>query len=165
MAPGTGMMDKDDLYYQIASNKLTEQYQRGRGFDSRAVGIMGLSATVGGIAAVVLKDFTGTATSGEADVAVAIVLAMSVLATMLCSILALRPRKEWRHDPELGKLSSQMRNWDEVVTLRKVSLAMRDAITANNDILSDKGKHVVAAGWFLMVSALCLIVLGILVSR
>ena len=85
-------MDTQQLYFQIAHDQHEENYRRGRGFDARASAVLFLSATLAGVAAIVLKDFSGPRPPSPATIAVLAAIALAAGGAMWCSRSALRPR-------------------------------------------------------------------------
>ena len=158
-------MTKAELYVQIALAKVSEQYQRGRGFDQRAASLIGIAVTLGGISAIVLNfSETDAVKLSDGALVAVFILVVAMFGTVVCCMEATRPRKGWRHDPNLRVFSSQMGKFNDEQVLEWVSQFTRDAVEVNNRILDTKGRHLVAAGWFLLAMALALVVLGVLVN-
>ena len=55
-------MSKYELYYQTALAQYQRQFGQSTGFDARATAMLAVAATLAGIGAVILKDFSGQAT-------------------------------------------------------------------------------------------------------
>ena len=78
------------------------------GMDARALGVMGMAATLAGIA-IVLKDFSGSQTLTPAALVVTGVLAVSLAG----ALWALKPDKGWRHDRDLDVFARHLGDYDD----------------------------------------------------
>lgn len=57
-----------DLFLQAARDQLDEQFRLGRGMDSRAATVGAIASAFAGVAAVLLKDFSGAEAHGPPTV-------------------------------------------------------------------------------------------------
>ncbi len=157
-------MDKTELYLHIAHEKFSEQYRRGRAFDARAGAVLGVAPTLAGIAAIVLKDFSGQQSLSGADIVATIVLGAAMVGAMLCALLVLKPQNQWRHDPDLKVFGDNLGRFTDDEVVEWAGEFTRDAVEVNNGLLTAKGRRLVAAVWFLVAMAAALVTLAVLVN-
>ena len=158
-------MSKYDLYYQIALSQYQEQHRRSAGFDSRAVGVMGIAATLGGITAVILKDFSGPSPLAWWSIAIALAVAGVLLGAVRSALKALSPRK-WSISPDPIELASHLHSPDyQAKGLTEwVGDELAQSITYNEAVLVAKGKAVICASRLLGLMAVLVIVLAVAVN-
>lgn len=84
-------MSKYELYYQISLAQYQEQHRRSAGFDARAMTMIAVAATLAGIGAVILKDFSGQSTLSAWTIAVTGLVAITFVGAATSAISGLRP--------------------------------------------------------------------------
>lgn len=105
-------MRKTELYYQVAYSHLQDQDKRNSELEGKATSLTGIIVLLMSIGAILLKDFSNT--PGQSlSVASMVIIALGLLAfsgTMLATFNALRPRSDWRRDPQLSELAEHASN-------------------------------------------------------
>ena len=132
------------MYYQVAQSQLLDQYQRNRDLDIKLVAAIATAATLGGITAVVLKDFTGSDSTSFTPFTIipVIIITVGLVVTNLSAIFGLLPRA-WRGDPDLCKFSSYLHDYDDVTIAEWAGDQLRNAVRYNETVLFDKSKSLV----------------------
>ena len=154
-------MDKAELYYQVAHSHLQEQDQRNRDFDMKAIGVIGVSATLAGIAAIVLKDFSGASTDlSTLPIALTIFVGITFLAAFCFGLNTVRPGK-WRRDPNLNDFASHLPDYADDVLIEWAGDQFRNAVEKNDAALKMKATSVLCAIIALFFLAAALIALAV----
>ena len=135
-------MHKHELYYRIAHSQLQEQDQRIRDFDFKAAGVLGLAFTLAGIAAVILKDFTGDDPKEITcwTVAAVIIFSGAFFSCVLCALLALRQR-DWYGEPKLVDLAKKVENCDDAAVFTWTGDWIKCSVDGNQPTFDTK------SGW------------------
>lgn len=100
-------MSKYELYYQISLAQYQEQHRRSAGFDARAMTMIAVAATLAGIGAVILKDFSGQSTLSAWTIAVTGLVAITFVGAATSAISGLRPR-QWSVSPDPKTLAGHL---------------------------------------------------------
>ena len=155
-------MSKQEIYLQIVRSQHEENYRRGRGFDARAATVLGLAATLAGIAAIVLKDFSGPRPLSPETIAILAAFALAAGAAMRCSLRALSPRG-WLGIDFKG-LSERLQEIDPARGAEWVGDQFRETVEYNEAVLTAKGRSVIRACRWLFGAALLVVALAVTVN-
>lgn len=123
-------MNTQEIFFELARDKLAEQFRVGRSLDARTGTVAAAAAALSGVAALLLKDFSGAPAPGPFSLVIAAAIGLGLLLTLGACLRAIRPKKEWRHDPPLERYLEgfeQYPNTDPIAwTGRQISNATRE---------------------------------------
>ena len=155
-------MSKADLYYQIALAQYQEQHRRSAGSDARAAAMMAVAATLAGIGAVILKDFTGRSTLSFWTSATTALLAFAFIGAAGSAIAGLRPRR-WSVSPVPRTLASHLHSpdYEEAGLTEWVGDGLATSVAHNEVLLVAKARAVIAAA--VCVGAMTVLVIALAV--
>ena len=159
-------MTKEDLYYQIALAQYQEQYRRSAGFDARAGSMLAVAATLAGIGAVILKDFSGQSTLSLWTGSVTALLAGAFIAAAGCAIRGLWPR-QWRVNPTPSGLAVHLHSpeeYEEAGLTEWIGDELAESVDFNNKLLMAKGRAVRASAVYVGIMAVLVIGLAVAVN-
>ena len=155
-------MQKTELYYQVALSQMEEQEQRNQAIDLKMSGLITLSVTLVGVAAIVLKDFSqNQSIANWSTNPVALVGLALFLFVMTCGAWVLSPRSGWRRDPDLKRFREHLPDYGDEVFVKWAGDQLGNAVEANEPKLNNKFKWLGYAIWALAVQVVCLIVLAL----
>ena len=153
-------MNRQELYYQVAHSQKAEQEQRNRQLEIKATWTLGFASTLVGVAVIVLKDFSG---SGDLsfDTPTLLVLVGFVLAflSIVVSALNVIRIRTWRHDPILADFAKVLYDYEEDGLTEWAGDQFKNAVEANEGLLTAKAKSVT---WSLGSLAALVLFLGAL---
>ena len=103
--------NKRELYYQVAHSHLSEQDGRNQLIEQKASGALALSSALVGIAAIVIKDFSGTSSVPLTGITLffGTFMAVAFVATAGLSFRTLWIRS-WQRTPDLKAFSEHLSN-------------------------------------------------------
>ena len=156
-------MNKTDLYYEVAVAQYQSQVQRSSGLDARAVAIMAVAATLAGISAVILKDFSGGSTLTWWTGVPTGLIALALLGSVLYGVRGVKPRK-WRINPGLRTLASHLESYEDEPLTEWVGDRLQQSVDWNEEIIIAKGRALIRAARCLAAMALLVIVLAVAVN-
>jgi len=129
-------MNKSDLYYQVASYKLSEQGSRNQQLEYKASASIGISAPLIGLAGFTISSWN----SWSIAAAVVMLLAFGVAAITAISILWIR---DFYNSPKLSELSQHLTaGFDDAALTEWTADAYSASIDLNEDVLREKAESV-----------------------
>lgn len=153
-----------ELYYRHGLAQLSEQYQRGRGLDARAGTVAAVASALVGVAAIVLKDFTGPTAPGKVSIIVASMIALSFLGSMGYCLRAISPRKAWYFDPPLDEFVEGFDKYPKTNPTRWTGNQIRNSVRKNELAINHKAKALSRAVTCLIVMGMLTVALGVAVK-
>ena len=131
-------MNKINLYYEVAHSQLQEQDRRNGEFGGKAVGIMGVSASLLGINALVLRlSAPGAQGLSAIEIGVGVALLLSFLATFTLCLSVVRTRS-WLRSPRLKDFAHHLRDYEDEALTEWIGDQYRRSVEHNEGILSRK---------------------------
>ena len=155
-------MSKAEIYLQVTQAQHEENYRRGRGFDARAAAVLGLTATLAGIAAIILKDFSGPRPPSLPTITVLTAFALAAGAAMWCSLRALRPSGWLGIDHR--KLSEHLQDLEVACAAKWVGDQFCEAVEHNERLLTAKARSVIGACRWLFGAVVLVVALAVTVN-
>ena len=154
-------METSELYYQIGQSQVQEQNERNREIDTKLASALGLAVTLGGITAVVLKDFTGNPDATVSGLTTGTALAVGGLFITVCffALAGLRAR-DWRADPDLQNFSTLLSTHPKSDLVEWTGDQLRDSVVCNDKALNRKATHLNRTLASLGFMVLCLMFLA-----
>ena len=134
------------------------------GMDARALGVMGMAATLAGIGGHRAQGLLRFANPYPAALVVTGVLAVSLAGALWCALWALKPDKGWRHDRDLDVFARHLGDYDDTQVMEWAGEFTTAAVRANSPVLVAKGRRVIASVRFLAAAPALLTVLAVLVN-
>ena len=136
-------MEKTELYYQVAHTHLVEQDHRNSQLESKATSILVIAATLVGVAAIVLKDFSASASDlSRTDLGFAAAVLLSFFVTVGFAIAALRVRTFDRR-PVLGTFATHLSgDYESTKLVEWVGDEFAHSVEHNHGELAIKAKWV-----------------------
>lgn len=132
----------------MSFSQLKEQRESQRGIDQKVSGLIGISATLVGVAAIVLKDFSGSPEGlSWVSALLASVIALTFLAEVYWGYQIMKPR-EFRHDPDLEKFSEYLGgDYADDAFVGWMGDQLRNSVSYNDKMLKAKVEDLHRALW------------------
>lgn len=158
-------MSKYELYYQTALAQYQRQFGQSTGFDARATAMLAVAATLAGIGAVILKDFSGQATFSVWTAVVTGLVAITFIVAAGSAISGLRPRP-WHVSPNPNVLAEHLHSpeYEESGLTEWVGDELARSVAQNAKVIMAKGKAVSTAAGCVAVMTVLVIVLAVVVN-
>lgn len=153
-------MDKTDLYYQVALEKLQSQEALHAEWSSKAGAVLAAGAALIGIGAIIIGlSPVKTPATSPITIAMSVALGAYVMAA-ISGFLVLRAR-DWYHQPTAGELAQYL-NYDDGGLTEWVGDGYSQSVECNKTCLNDMAQRLQYAIGFLVVETLAVGVLGLL---
>ena len=152
------------LHFTHSRSQYQDQLERSRGMDARAATLLSISAALTGVAAVLLKDFSGPSEPlGLTELVLAAAIGGVFFLAVLASILAMRP-KDWNAGPRAAGFLEGFQEYPTTEpaqwTARQISLAVEH----NEAIIKAKARFINFGAWLVVALGLLVLALGVAVN-
>ena len=157
-------MTAQELYVQIARDKLEEQYRIGRSLDGRAATVATIAAALSGVAALLL-NFPGSPPPGAPRFLLASAIGVGLMLALGCCVRAIAPsKKKWVHNPPLDGYLEGFDQYPDTDPLSWTGNQIRKAVHKNWTVIDGKAAAIFVAMWCISVMGLLTLALGVAVN-
>ena len=130
-------MEKEELYYQLALHQLEEQSRRNREIQTKATGLLGLSATLVAVAVFTLRL--------TPDVAWWPFLALALVGVGFAAVsgfcISILRAREWRGYPNLDDYTTIMETYDVLGMIEAAGDSMHESYKYNDRVITRKADN------------------------